>query len=95
MERRRAIDIVDRKNVRVIQRRGGARFLLEAAQSVGISRECRRQNFDRDIAHEPRIARSIDFAHAARADERADLIRAEVCAGWNRHLVTSAPQPAS
>ena len=39
---RRAVvraDVVDREDVRMVQRRGRARFLLEAAQPIGVRRE--------------------------------------------------------
>src|SRR3984885_9048743 len=39
----------NRKNIGMIQRRGGARLLLEAPQPLGIAGEGRRQNLDRDI----------------------------------------------
>ena len=47
-------DVVDREDVRMVQRRGRACFLLEAAQPIGIGRERRRQHLDRDVTPEPR-----------------------------------------
>jgi hypothetical protein len=41
--RRRAADVVDRENVRVIQRRSRAGFLLEACQTPGSADKRRRQ----------------------------------------------------
>ena len=46
----------------MIQRGGGARFLLEAMEALGISRVRGRQDFDGDVAPEARIARAIDLA---------------------------------
>ena len=37
----------------------------------------RRQDLDRDVAAEPRVARTIDLAHATRAEQRQQVIAAE------------------
>ena len=39
------------------------------------------QDLDRDRAIEPRVARLVDLAHAARAEGGEDLVRAEAGAG--------------
>ena len=49
-------DVVNRQDVRVVQRRGGERFLLEAAQTIRIPGELGGQNFDGDLAIESRVA---------------------------------------
>ncbi len=46
--RRRSADIEDCENVGMIERCGGAGFLLEALQAVRVGREGMRQNFDGD-----------------------------------------------
>ena len=74
-------DVVQRADVRMIERRDRARLALEALAQLRIRRERRRQDLDRHRAIEPRIARPIDLAHATRADERDDFIGAEVHAG--------------
>ena len=51
-------DVVDREDVGVIQRRRGARFLLEATQAVGVGRVGGRKNLDGDVAPEPLVARA-------------------------------------
>jgi hypothetical protein len=38
------------------------------------------------IPSKKRIARSIDFTHAPHTEQRGDFIRAEACAGIERHL---------
>src|SRR5262245_47038977 len=43
-------DIVNREDVRVVERRGGAGFLLEAAQTIRIHGELGRKHFDSDPA---------------------------------------------
>ena len=52
----------------MIQRGGGAGFLLEAPQAVGVFRVGGRENLDRDLAPEPFIARGVDLAHSALAE---------------------------
>ena len=68
----------------VIQRGEQFCFTLESRQSIGIARERVGQYFDRDLALQPRIFRVIHLAHAARAQERDDLISAESSAGGER-----------
>ena len=70
-------DVEHRQNVGMIQRRGGARFPLEARESLGIARERARQDLDGDVSAEARIAGLVDLAHAAGAQRRQDLVRAE------------------
>ena len=68
--RRRAVaaDVEDLEDVRVTERGGGACLLLEAAEPIGIVRECRRQDLDGDIAGEARVVSAIHFPHPAAAD---------------------------
>ena len=61
-------DAVDRADVRMIERGEQPRFALEAREPSGSRRERARQDLDRDVAAELRVARAIDLAHAARAD---------------------------
>ena len=70
------LESVDRADVRMIERREQLCLALEARDAVGIGRESIREKFQRDIAVEPRIARAIHLAHAARAESRHELIRA-------------------
>ena len=80
-------DVVDGEDVGVVQGRGRAGFLLEAAQAIGIAGPERRQHLDRDIAVEPRVARPVDVAHASGAEGREDLVRTEAASGHNTHAV--------
>src|SRR5262245_11781977 len=59
--------VVDGKYVRMIERARGARLLVEAADAAWILAECFRQNLERDLAAQSRIASAVDFAHAASA----------------------------
>src|SRR2546425_10917483 len=64
----------------MIQRRAGASFPLEAlAELLGA-------DLDGHRAVQARIARFIDLAHSAGANQREDLIRAEPCACREGHI---------
>jgi hypothetical protein len=77
-------DVVDRKDMRVIERRERMRFALEAGQPIGVRGEQRRQDFDRHLARQLRVAREIDLAHAAGAQDIDDFVRAEAIAAVQR-----------
>ena len=62
----------------MIERRRGAGFLREALHAVRVRGERRRQNLDRDVAIQPGIFCAIHFAHAARADQRLNLVGAQL-----------------
>ena len=57
------------------------------ASRSGSADSARRQDFDRDVAFEPRVAGLVDLAHAARAEERIDAIGPEDGAGRQRGLM--------
>ena len=83
-ERRHAVGVfetVDLRDVRMIQRREGFGFALEAREALRIIRDGAEQDFDGDIAIELRVTRAIDHAHPAFAEGRDDLVRAEARAG--------------
>ena len=73
----RGADVVDRDEVRVVQRRGRARFLLEAFQPLGVGREGHRENLESELPTEPRVARAIDLAHPARSERSHDFVGSE------------------
>ena len=70
-------DVVDRDDVGIVERRGGARLLLEAVQPVGVGGEVGRQHLDGDVAVEAVVAGAIDLAHPAGAQQADDLVRSE------------------
>ena len=78
--------IVDGDDIGMIQRGDGARFEFEALAAHGIVGHVGRQDLQRDVASEARIAGAIHFTHAARAEGRDDFVGAEVVAGRERHL---------
>src|SRR5262245_66312364 len=52
-------------------------IVLRWFEPVGVVRQGLGQDLDRDLAAELRIARSIDFAHRARAEQRLDCVDPE------------------
>jgi hypothetical protein len=54
--------VVQRADVRMRERGDGLGFALEALPQIRISRDMCGQNFDRDGAVQPRVARFVDFA---------------------------------
>ncbi len=66
-----------------------ARFLFEAAQSLGIGGELRRQHLDRDVAPETRVPRTVHLAHAPRTDWGDDLVGAQARTGRECHFSPS------
>jgi hypothetical protein len=71
---------MNRRDIRMIQRRQHLRFALKTRKPLGIVRECFGQDFDRHVAPKLGVVRLVHFSHAARTDLRSDFIRAEFCA---------------
>ena len=65
----------------MIQRGEHVRLALEARHALGIVAEPVRDDLDRHVATELRVARAIDLAHAPGADKREDLVGAKASAG--------------
>ncbi len=77
---RRAVlgaDVMDREDVRVVERRGGLGFLRESPEPIRIRGEVVRKHLDRHFTPERRVARAIDLAHPARTERREDLAASE------------------
>ena len=68
------VDLVDRADVRVVQRRGGARLALEALEREMVARELRRQKLQRNVAAESGVVGAIHHTHPTRADLLEDAI---------------------
>ena len=64
----------------MVQRGEELRFACEAGEAFRIAAERVGDDLDRDVAPQFRVARAIDFAHAASAQRRDDLIRTELAA---------------
>jgi hypothetical protein len=63
--RREFFEAVDLGDVRVVERPQCLGFACEPRQALGVVRDRVRQHFDRDVAIQPRVARSIHFPHSA------------------------------
>ena len=72
-------------DVRVVQRREDFGLPLEPGETVWIGREEIRQNFQRDIAVELRVAGLVDLTHATFTDLGGDFIDAEAGAWVEGH----------
>jgi len=70
----RLAECVNRADVRVVERRGGTRFLSEASHSPQIPREARGQELERDLSLEREVARKIDLPHPASTDPFNDFV---------------------
>ena len=87
-------NVVDREDVRVIERRGGLGFLREPPEPVRIRGEVGRKDLDRDFAAERGIARAIDLAHPARTERREDLAASESRPWRERHRAAEYTETA-
>jgi hypothetical protein len=76
---------VNRRDVRMIERREDLRLAAETGEPVGVARHHWQQHLDRDIAIERRVASAIHLAHSAGAQGEADLVRSEAVASCERH----------
>jgi hypothetical protein len=61
----RIFNAVDGADVRMIQRGKDSRFALESREPFGIGGNRRREDLNRDLAEQLRVAGAIDLAHAA------------------------------
>ena len=73
----RFFEPVDRRDVRMIERGEDLGLALEAGEALGVVCEQVGQDLERDVATELRVARAIDLAHAAGAEQREDFVGTE------------------
>jgi hypothetical protein len=90
-----ATDIVEDADVRVVECRDRARFLLESASSVRIGCCAVRQHLDGDGSPQSRVVGPVDLAHAALADRRGDLVRPEARARGEGHAILRSVRVAT
>ena len=64
------------------ERATGASFLLEPAQAIGVGGVERGQELDGDLTAKARIARAVDAAHAALADQSLNPVRPDDAPGF-------------
>ena len=74
-------EAVDVRDIRMVQGRERLRFAGEPRQPVGVAGEWVRQNLERDVTIEFRVAGAVDLPHPALADLRNDFVDAESSAG--------------
>src|SRR5262245_7800012 len=67
-------DLVNGEDVRVVEGRSSARFLLKAQHALAILSEFLRQQFERDLSPESRILGQVNLTHSARAEQRENPI---------------------
>src|SRR5436305_15310385 len=72
-------DIVEVANVRMVQRRDGARLTFEPLSRFRVLGQVRRQNFYRDRPIQAGIAGTIHLTRATRTKRRLDFIGPELC----------------
>ena len=70
--------LVDRDDVRMVDRRGQLRLAQEAVTERLVLGEARSQQLERDLPLEPQILGQVDDAHAAQAQQRLDPIAGEL-----------------
>ena len=70
----------------MIERGGRAGFLLEARDAVTVRGHALRQDLDRDLPMEAAVVRAIDLAHTANTQDSRNLVRTELCPGWDGHV---------
>ena len=78
-------DVVDRDDVRVVQRRGRARLGVEAGDAGRVADHVVRKDLDRDAPAEPRVLRPPDLSHSAGAQRRNHLVGTDLRALAQRH----------
>ena len=71
------LEAVDRRDVRMVERREHLRLALEARQPLGVGDERLGQHLERHLALEPGVAGAPDLAHAACAEGGEDLVRSQ------------------
>ena len=83
-------DVEDREDVRMVQRAGRcAPPARSGAADRGLG-EGGRQDLDRDLALQPRVARTIHLAHPTCAKKRQDLVGSEAGASRECYRITAA-----
>ena len=82
-------DVVERADVRVRELRDRLCFALETLARLGRGQVVG-ENLDRDSPLEPGVFCPVHLTHAARADRREDLVRAEPRSRGERHRASGA-----
>jgi hypothetical protein len=78
-------DVKHSENIGVVQRGHSPRLLLEAMEAICVMGKGFGKNLYGNIAPEPRVPSSINFAHAAGGRRRNDFIRPKFRARRESH----------
>src|SRR5258708_13874795 len=77
--------VVNRADMRIVQRGCRACFALEPLLRTGFCDETRRQNLDGYVSSETRVGRPVNLAHPAGPQKCPDFIGSKFCACTDRH----------
>jgi hypothetical protein len=80
-------ETVDCPDVRMIDRCEQSCFAFEARHAIGVRRERRQQDLQRDVAPRLDIACAIHFAHPAGPEQRDELVDADPGSRRESHAV--------
>jgi hypothetical protein len=75
------------------QRGGRARLLFESSNPIGVGRQGRRDDFDRDVTFEPGIVGAVHFAHSTSAQLGEDLVATERLSNHSQILAWATVDP--
>ncbi len=78
-------DVVDRQDVRVVDRRGGERLLLEAPHPLRVGGDVGGQELERHGPLQLRVEGAVHLAHPARPEQCLNLIPADALSGFQSH----------
>jgi hypothetical protein len=78
--------IVERADVGMLKLGDDLGFAFDAGAQFSACHQLRVQNFDRNRAVQSRVARTIHFAHSARAERRFDFVKGRPCARGQSHV---------
>ena len=78
----------------MVERRRGARFLLEAKEPRLVVDQLRREDLQRHVAVQRGVGGAVDLSHSSRTDGADDLVAAETGSGSDGHArrISSAAQ---
>ena len=83
--RRAFREIVDGRDIGVVERGDRLRLAMKSSDSFRVAGVRIGQDLDGDAPIEPGVVGRIDFAHAARAERAEDFIRPETRTDYERH----------
>ena len=78
-------DVEHSDDIGVVEPADGLSFSGESPKTIFVRSEGGGEDLQRHVATEPGIARAIDFAHTAGADESHDLVRSDIKTRRERH----------